>query len=78
MQVNLPQDVIDRAKQYSQSGDANDLGDVLRKALDAMERADRELHAIQQGLKDHKAGNYSLWDDFVNEIKANPGATPHQ
>jgi len=69
MQIDLPQDVIDRVKQRTVSGNGVIEADVIRQALDSLDRQDQERLAVQEGIDAMNDGRVRDFDDFDREFR---------
>ncbi len=69
MPTPIPTDIEDRIKLRLQHGEGLTVGEVLRKAMDALDSYDREVLAIQEGLEDLKAGRTTPLRQFDQEFR---------
>ncbi len=74
MQMELPDDIIQRVKQRAVSGVSE--ADVFRKGLDALDWQDNERAAIQEGIGDMQAGHVQEFDEFDREFRQQHGIAP--
>ncbi len=73
MQIDLPQDLIDRVQQRTATGYGANEVEVIRKALDSLDRLDQERAAIQEGIDAWHAGNVQDWDAFDRQFRSSNG-----
>ncbi len=72
MQIELPQDLIDRVQQRTVVPGVTN-ADVIRRALDSLDRSDQERQAIQEGIDAWRAGDVQEFDEFDREFRAKNG-----
>jgi len=72
MQIELPQDLIDRVQQRTAFPGVTN-ADVIRKALDSLDQSDQERQAIQAGIDAWRAGDVQEFDEFDREFRAKNG-----
>ncbi len=70
MQVELPQDIVDRVQQRVALIQGATEADVLRKALDSLDWLDQERLAIQEGIDAWRAGDVQDFEAFDREFRA--------
>ena len=70
MQIELPQDIIDRVQQRTAEGQGATEADVIRKALDSLDWLDQERQAVQEGISAWRAGDVQDLDEFDREFRA--------
>jgi len=70
MQIDLPQDLIDRVQQRTVAVPGVTQADVIRKALDSLDWCDQERQAIQAGIDAWRADDVRDFDEFDREFRA--------
>ena len=73
MQIELPQDIVDRVQQRVAAVQGASEADVIRKALDSLDWLDQERHAIQEGIDAWRKGDVQSFDEFDREFRARNG-----
>ncbi len=73
MQIHLPQDLFERVQQRTIAVSGVTEADVIRKALDLLDRSDLERQAIQEGIDAWRAGDVQEFDAFDREFRAKNG-----
>lgn len=73
MQIELPQDLVDRVLRRTASGYASSEADVIRMALDSLDWQDQERLAIQEGIASWHAGETQSLDEFDCEFRSSNG-----
>jgi len=73
MQVELPQDIIERVQKRAAAGYGATEADVIRQALDSLDWQDQERQAIQEGIDAWRAGDTQELDDFDAEFRTKNG-----
>jgi len=73
MQIELPQDIIDRVQLRAASAQGTTEADVIRKALDSLDWLDQERIAIQEGIDAWRNGDVQDFDEFDREFRAKNG-----
>ena len=73
MQIDLPQDVLDRVRQRTEAGYGVSEADVIRRALDSLDWLDQERIAVQEGLDALNAGRVRDFADFEREFREKNG-----
>ena len=73
MQINLPQDLFERVLQRTIAVPGVTEADIIRKALDSLDRSDQERQAIQEGIDAWRAGDVQELDVFDREFRAKNG-----
>jgi Arc/MetJ-type ribon-helix-helix transcriptional regulator len=76
MQIDLPQDILQRVQVRVGTGAGSTEAEVIRKALDSLDWQDQERQAIQQGIDAWRAGNTRNFDEFDAEFRAQNGIQP--
>lgn len=71
MQIELPQDVIERATRLASGSE--DAATVLARALDALERERHETAAVRAGIDAYERGDHEPWNDFAQRFAAEHG-----
>lgn len=69
MSYCLPPDIEARVRHFIESGAESSEAEVLRHALDALERHNEEDLAIQQGIDDIEAGRVSPLREFDADFR---------
>jgi hypothetical protein len=69
MQIDLPQDVIDRVRRRAGENIGLTEADVIRKALDSLEWQESERLAIQEGIDAMNSGHIRSFNDFDREFR---------
>lgn len=72
MQIELPQDIVERVQRRATAGHANE-AEIIRQALDSLDWQDQERQAIQQGIDAWRAGDVQDFDEFDAEFRAKNG-----
>jgi hypothetical protein len=73
MQMDVPQDLVDRLRHLTAIEKLESEVHALRKALDSLESDLQERHAIQQGIDAWKAGDIKELEQFDTEFRARNG-----
>jgi predicted transcriptional regulator len=73
MQIDLPQDLIDRVKQRIVVGEGQTEAEVIRRALDSLDWQDAERRAIQEGIDAMNNGLVRDFDEFDREFRKDNG-----
>jgi Arc/MetJ-type ribon-helix-helix transcriptional regulator len=73
MQVDLPQDILQRVQLRIGTGAGSTEAEVIRKALDSLDWQDQERQAIQQGIDAWHAGDTRDFDEFDAKFCAQHG-----
>ncbi|MBA3480199.1 MAG: hypothetical protein H0T51_00155 [Pirellulales bacterium] len=73
MSLQVPADVESSVRAFVANGRFVDEGDVLRKAIAALERQELDAAAIQEGVDDMEAGRYRPWEEVKAELDAKYG-----
>lgn len=73
MQVDLPQDIIDRVHLHLASSPGDNEADVIRKAFDALDWLDQERQAIQEGIDAWRSGDVQDFDEFDHKFREKNG-----
>ncbi len=74
MQIELPQDILERVRKRAAAGDGITETEIIRKALDSLDWHDQERQAIQEGIDAWRAGDTQDFDDFDAEFRATNGS----
>ena len=69
MPYDFPSDIAQRVGRQIASGLYSDEDDLLRDAIDALEHQQRDLVAIQAGIKDMEAGRHRPFSEIDAEIR---------
>lgn len=73
MQIELPQDLVERLQERAAiSGGATEV-DVIREALDSLDWQDREGQAVQEGIDAWRAGDVQDLGAFDAEFRDQNG-----
>lgn len=78
MPYQLPPDIDQRVQSQIALGLYQNPGDVLKDALDALERQNEDVAAIGRGIEDEKAGRLTSLEDFDKEMRQRSGFPPKQ
>jgi hypothetical protein len=73
MQIDLPQDIIDRVQLHLAATPGANEADVIRKAFDALDWLGQERQAIQEGIDAWRSGDVQDFDEFDREFRARNG-----
>jgi hypothetical protein len=73
MQIDLPQDIIDRLQARARLEKLESEVEAIRKALDVLEWQDRERQAINEGIQAWHSGDVQSLNDFDNDFRARNG-----
>jgi Arc/MetJ-type ribon-helix-helix transcriptional regulator len=73
MQIELPQDIVERVQKRTAAGNGATEADVIRKALDSLDWQDEERRAIQEGIDAWRAGDTQDFDAFDAEFRTKNG-----
>lgn len=73
MGLQIPADVESTVRAFVANGRFADEGDVLRRAMAALERQEADLAAIQEGIDDFEAGRVRPWEEVKAELDAKFG-----
>lgn len=76
MQIDLPDDVLQRVKQRAAATVGVSEIDIIRKGLDALDRQELEIVAIQEGIDAMKDGWIQDFEDFDREFREKNGIVP--
>ena len=67
MQIELPQELIERAKRLASTNE--DTAAVISRSLDLMEFQEQEVAAVKEGVEAYKRGDHQSLEDFDREIR---------
>jgi hypothetical protein len=70
MEIDLPQDIIDRVQLRTAARNGVSEADVIRQALDSLDWQDQERMAIQEGIDAWREGDVQDLDAFDAEFRA--------
>jgi predicted transcriptional regulator len=70
MAYQIPSDLVQRTKTFLAMGAFATEDDVLRAALEALERQQQDLAAIAEGVADMEAGRYRTFSEIDTEFRA--------
>ena len=73
MNIDLPQDLIERVQQHVAILPGANEADVIRKALDSLDWQDGERQAIQEGIVAMKEGRVQDFEQFDREFRQEHG-----
>ncbi len=73
MQIDLPQDIVERVQRRAAAGHGATEAEVIRRALDSLDWQDQERQAIQEGIDAWRAGDVRDFDEFDAEFRAKNG-----
>ena len=73
MSLQVPADVESSVRAFVANGRFADEGEVLRKAMAALQQRELDLAAIQEGIDDFEAGRYRPWEEVKAELDAKYG-----
>jgi predicted transcriptional regulator len=73
MQIELPQDIIERVQKRAAATSGVSEAEVIRKALDSLDWQDQERTAIQEGIEAWRAGDTQDFDEFDAEFRDKNG-----
>jgi Arc/MetJ-type ribon-helix-helix transcriptional regulator len=73
MQIDLPQDIIERVQKRVAAGNGATEAEVIRRALDSLDWQDQERRAIQEGIDAWRAGDTQELDAFDADFRAKNG-----
>ena len=76
MQIELPQDIVERVQKRAAAGYGATEADVIRQALDSLDWHDQERQAIREGIDAWRAGDVQELDDFDTEFRSKNGIRP--
>jgi Arc/MetJ-type ribon-helix-helix transcriptional regulator len=73
MQIDLPQDLVERIQKRRSIEQLESDAEAIRKALDVLDWQDQERRAIQEGIEAWCAGDTQDLDEFDTEFRAQNG-----
>lgn len=73
MQIDLPQDLVERVQLRTAVGRGITEADVIRKALDSLDWQDEECRAIHEGIDAWQSGDFQELDAFDFEFRQRNG-----
>ena len=73
MQIELPQDIVERVQRRAEAGNGATEAEVNRKALDSLDWQDEERRAIQEGIDAWRADDTQDFEAFDAEFRAKNG-----
>ena len=76
MQIELPDDLMDRVKRRAASTAGVSEVEVIRKGLDALDWQDDERAAVEEGIDAMKAGRVQDFQEFDREFRERNGIAP--
>lgn len=74
MQIDLPADLIERAKLIAAPG--QDAAAVFGEALNSLEAERQTIAAVQQGIAAYESGDYQPLDDFDRAFRRQRNISP--
>jgi hypothetical protein len=69
MQIDLPQDIVERVQLRAAGKQGVSEADVIRQALDSLDWQDQERVAVQEGIKAWREGDVQDLDAFDAEFR---------
>ncbi|PHS19038.1 MAG: hypothetical protein COA78_01355 [Blastopirellula sp.] len=69
MQIDIPNDLLQRIQQRVASTNSESEIDTIRQALDALDRQDKECLAIQAGIDAMNQGRVKSFQDFDHAFR---------
>ncbi len=76
MQIDLPDDLMQRVKQRAASMAGGSEVEIIRKGLDALDWQDSERAALREGIDDMNAGRVQEFEAFDREFREQNGIAP--
>ena len=73
MQIELPQDIIERVQKRAAASKGASEAEVIRQALDSLDWQDQERRAIQEGISAWRAGDVQDFEAFDAEFRSKNG-----
>jgi predicted transcriptional regulator len=73
MQIDLPQDIVERVQRRAAGANGASEADVIRRALDSLDWHDQERQAVQEGIDAWRAGDTQQFDEFDAEFRQKNG-----
>lgn len=73
MQIELPQDIVERVQRRAARANGVSEAEVIRQALDSLDWQDQERQAIQEGIDAWRAGDTQTIEEFDTEFRAKNG-----
>jgi predicted transcriptional regulator len=73
MQIELPQDIIERVQKRAAAASGVSEIEVIRQALDSLDWQDQERKAIQEGIEAWRAGDTQDFDKFDADFRDKNG-----
>jgi predicted transcriptional regulator len=70
MQIDLPQDIVERVQLRAAGKQGVSEADVIRQALDSLDWQEQERASIQEGIDAWQAGKVRRWAEFDAEFRA--------
>jgi hypothetical protein len=77
MHLDLPQDIIERVRRRTAEATGQTEADVIRRALDSLDRQEGERIAIQQGIDAWRHGQVRDFGDFDREFRTSCDISNH-
>ncbi|MEQ8848365.1 hypothetical protein [Botrimarina sp.] len=69
MTIDLTPDLAERVQRFSTAAGGCPEVEVIRRALDSLERQEEELLAIREGIEDLRAGRVQDFEEFDSEFR---------
>ena len=73
MSLQISADIESSIRAFITNGRFSNEDEVLREAIIALERQERDIAAIQEGIDDMNAGRYRPWEEVRAEMRAKFG-----
>jgi predicted transcriptional regulator len=73
MQIELPQDIVERVQRRAAAGCGATEAEIIRQALDSLDWQDQERQAIQEGIDAWRTGDVQEFAEFDVEFRAKNG-----
>ena len=70
MQIDLPQDLVERVQKRAAAANGASEAEVIRQALDSLDWQDQERQAIQEGIDAWRAGDAQNFEEFDANFRA--------
>lgn len=71
MQIDLPEEAIEKARLLAQDGE--DAATVFVTALERLELERREVAAVLEGVAAYERGDHEPWQDFAKRFREENG-----
>jgi predicted transcriptional regulator len=73
VQIDLPNDLVERVQKRAAAAQGASEAEVIRQALDSLDWQDQERQAVQEGIDAWRAGDTQYFDEFDAEFRTNNG-----